>query len=84
MIKIFNKFLNPPQKKNYDCKLKYLETRHDDNKETINNRLKSYSKETLPIIEYYKNQNLLYEIDGMKEIHAIYEEIRGFFPSLET
>ena len=81
---IFNKYFNPPKKENYECKLKYLKTRPDDNEETITSRFKTYNEDTLPIINYYKNQNLLHEIDGMKGINEIYEEIRGFIHSLET
>ena len=35
---IFNKYINPPVKKEYKCNLKYLITRIDDKEETINNR----------------------------------------------
>ena len=77
----FNKFFNPPKKENYACNLEHLKTRSDDNEQTINNRFKTYNKETLPVIDYYKKQNLLHEIDGMKEIHEINEEIRGFIRS---
>ena len=51
----------------------------DDNEKTINTRFETYNKESMPILEFYKNQSLLCEIDGMKEIDAIYDEILGFF-----
>jgi len=75
----FNKFFNPPIKENYECELKHLKIRSDDNEKTINTRFETYNKESMPILEFYKNQNLLCEIDGMKEIGAIYEEILGYF-----
>ena len=75
----FNKFFNPPIKENYECGLKYLKIRSDDKKKTINTRFEAYSKGYNPILEFYKNQSLLCEIDGMKEIDAIYDEILGFF-----
>ena len=75
----FNKFFNTPIKENYECELKHLKIRSDDNEKTINTRFETYNKESMPILEFYKNQNLLCEIDGMKEIGAIYEEILGYF-----
>lgn len=75
----FNKFFNTPIKENYECELKHLKIRSDDNEKTINTRFETYNKESMPILEFYKNQSLLYEIDGMKEIGAIYEEILGYF-----
>jgi len=35
-------------------------------------------------LNYYKNQNLLYEIDGTNDINEIYKEIRRIIHSLET
>ncbi len=77
----FNKFFNISTKENHSCDPKHLKTRPDDNEMTINNRFETYNKITLPILEYYKKQNLLHEIDGMKEINVIYAEIRAFIPT---
>lgn len=43
-----------------------LETRADDNEETVKNRIKAYFDNTYPLIEYYKNKNLLFTIDASK------------------
>ena len=80
----FNKFFYTSKKDEHKCGSKYLKTRTDDNEETIDNRYQIYLKETLPVLKHYKNQNILTEIDGMKEIDKIYREIRGFIDSLET
>jgi len=80
----FNKFFYPSKKDEHKCDSKYLKTRTDDNKETIDNRYQIYIKETLPVLKHYENQNILTEIDGKKEIDKIYHEIRGFIDSLET
>jgi len=56
----------------------------DDNEKTTRRRFVTYHKETLPILDYYRNQNLLYEIDGMRDISIIYKEIRQIIRSLET
>ena len=80
----FNEFFNPPKKENYNCELKYLQKRSDDNEKTIRNRYKTYVNTTLVILNYYRNQNLLYEINGMKHIEAIYEEICSIINTLGT
>ena len=81
---VFNKFFNPPTKENHHCDIKFLQKRSDDNEKTVRNRFSTYTKETLPILDYYQNQNLLYEIDGTNHIHEIYKEIRRIIHSLET
>ena len=80
---IFNSFLNPATKKNHNCDSKFLQKRSDDNEETLKNRFSKYIKETLPILNYYQSQNLLYQIDGMRDISVIFEEIRQIMRALE-
>ena len=80
----FNEFFNPSTRENHRCNMKFLQKRSDDNEKTARNRFKTYTKETLPVLDYYKNQNLLYEIDGTAHIHEIYKEIRRIIHSLET
>ena len=80
----FNKYFNPPQKEKYDCNLKYLKTRSDDNENTIKNRLEVYTKKTLPILDYYADQRILYKIDGTRKINQVYREICDIIGSLGT
>ena len=80
----FNEFFNPSTKENHHCGIKFLQKRSDDNEKTAKNRLETYTKETLPVLDYYKNQKILYEIDGTGHIPEIYKEIRGIIHSLET
>jgi len=80
----FNKYFNPPQKEKYDCNLKYLKIRSDDNKKTIKNRLEVYTKKTLPILDYYADQRILHKIDGSRKINQVYREICGIIGSLGT
>ena len=79
---IFNEFYNPSNKENHECGNSFLEKRSDDNERTIENRFKTYHEVTLPILDYYQNQKLLTEIDGMKKIDDIYKEIREIIRSL--
>ena len=81
---IFNKYFNPSTKKNHSCDFKFLIKRLDDNNKTIINRFDTYLKKTLPIINFYKKQNLLHQINGMKKIDQIYEEIQAIITSLEA
>ena len=80
----FNEFFNPPTKENHKCNPKFLKKRSDDTEETIKSRFDTYLNETAPIIEYYKNQKLLYEIDGKNDISIIYKEIHSIISSLRT
>ena len=80
----FNEFFNPSTKENHHCDIKFLQKRSDDNEKTAKNRLETYTKETLPVLDYYKNQKILYEIDGTGHIPEIYKEIREIIHSLET
>ncbi len=80
----FNEFSNPSTKENHQCHISFLQKRTDDNEKIARNRLETYTKETLPVLNYYQNQNLLYEIDGMSHIHEINKEIRRIIQSLET
>ena len=80
----FNEFFNQSTKENHHCDIKFLQKRSDDNEKTARNRFETYTKETLPVLDCYKKQNLLYEIDGTNHIHEIYKEIRRITHSLET
>ena len=80
----FNNFFKPPTKSNHECDSKHLITRSDDNEKTILKRYSTYEKETLPILNYYKKQNLLTNINGMNKIDEIYKEIRQIMTSLKA
>ena len=45
-----------------NSKIKFIQ-RPDDTKETLNNRLDVYEKDTKPLIDFYKDQGLVKEID---------------------
>jgi adenylate kinase len=52
-----------------------LYQRDDDNEATVSNRLKVYSEQTQPLIDYYRNKNLLRPVEGLGEIREIFERI---------
>jgi adenylate kinase len=81
---IFNKYFIPSTDLNHKCGSSFLVTRSDDNKGAIINRFETYNKETLPILDFYKNKNLLHKINGKAEIFDISKEINAIIASLEA
>ncbi len=53
-----------------------LYQRDDDKPETVRERLKVYWKQTSPLIEYYRGQGVLVEVNGDQPIDAVTEELR--------
>ena len=47
----------------------------DQSEEKINNRINVYKKETLPVLNHYKNQNKYHSIDGHGTIENIFDSI---------
>lgn len=57
----YNTKLNPPKQEGICDKCgATLKQRKDDNEETVKNRLISYYKQSAPIVDYYKNKDVLY------------------------
>ena len=54
---------------------KTLEQRVDDNEQIAIKRYEMYEKNIHPVIEFYKQSNLLTVVDGEKTIAEISEEI---------
>ena len=52
-----------------------LITRKDDSEETVLERFRVYETTTLPLIEYYKAQGKLINIDGTGGVDAVYRRI---------
>ncbi|MAT97469.1 MAG: adenylate kinase [Anaerolineaceae bacterium] len=48
-----------------------IEGRADDNEETIRVRMEVYQSETAPLLEYYKNRDLLVKINGEQTIDEV-------------
>ena len=81
---IFNDYFSPATKENHACNAKFLYKRSDDNEKTIRNRFQTYQDMTLPILNFYSEQELLHSINGMAKIDAISKEIRGIIASIEA
>lgn len=60
-----------------------LYQRPDDREETAKERLKVYFAQTLPLLDYYRSQGKLIEVDGNVGIEAVTENIlRALEPSV--
>lgn len=49
--------------------------RNDDTESTFNNRLRFYTEYTKPLLDYYRNQNVLYTIDGNQDTMKVHSDI---------
>jgi len=49
--------------------------RSDDNDKAIKQRISDYFEKTVPIIEFYKKQNKVVEIDASQSINTTFEDI---------
>ncbi|SHM85408.1 Adenylate kinase [Caldanaerovirga acetigignens] len=69
---------NPPRQQGIcdKCGGRLIE-RADDDVKTVEKRIDVYERETKPLIDYYKNKNLLANIDGNRPIEEVFEEIKG-------
>ncbi len=73
---IYNIKFNPPKVEGVCDKCgEALTQRKDDNRETATARFETYFSETAPLIEYYKNKNLLKTIDANGDINDVWERL---------
>ena len=49
--------------------------RDDDKPETVQKRLSVYHDQTQPLIDYYKEQNILKSVDGTKPMNEVFSDI---------
>jgi len=53
------------------------EGRTDDNIDTIKKRFKTYANETMPVIEMFRESDMVREIDGALAVEEVWETVRG-------
>jgi adenylate kinase len=69
---IYNIYFDPPKADGIcDKDGGKLLHRADDNQATIQQRLEAYHRQTSPLVQYYRNQGLLMDVDGNKEPEEI-------------
>jgi adenylate kinase len=58
-----------------------LTQRSDDRKDTVEARLQVYEEQTAPLIEFYREQGLLSELDGSGSIDKVHERLLALLTS---
>ena len=74
--KIYNIYYQPPKQQGV-CDLcgEQLIQRKDDTEEVISERLKSYERQTLPLVDYYRRQGRLRRVNGELPVDQVTQEI---------
>ena len=73
---IYNKKFKPSKVENIcdKCNIE-LKTRADDNEEIAKARFETYYRETAPLVDFYKNKGVLYELDANGIIEEVWERL---------
>ena len=56
--------------------------RSDDNENTVSNRLKIYEESTLPLLNFYESKGVVKNVDAMKSINEVTNQINGIIDEL--
>lgn len=73
---VYHEKYNPPKLAAVcDADGAQLIQREDDKSETVKRRIQVYLDQTSPLIEYYRNEGLLVEVDGTRGIDAVSGDI---------
>lgn len=49
--------------------------RSDDTRTTVENRLSVYEQQTAPLIAYYRQRNLLSDVDGVGPVEQVQQRV---------
>lgn len=82
--RIYHLIYNPPKEEGVcdDCGGE-LYRRDDDSEETVLARMDEYEEKTQPLIDYYRGEGLLRDIDGSVEPGVVFEAIRAVVEPIE-
>lgn len=82
---VFHEKFNPPAKPGIcDQDGSELYQREDDKAETVTRRIRVYLEQTSPLIEYYRRQGVLLEVDGTQSIEKVTEDLLSALPRREA
>jgi adenylate kinase len=74
--RVYHEIHNPPLVKWIDdIDGSQLYQREDDKPETVRHRINVYNEQTAPLINYYREEGTLIEIDGTQAIEAVFADI---------
>jgi adenylate kinase len=72
----YNYDVNPPRVPGIcDVDGGELYQREDDRIEVVSERIKVYLRDTVPVVDYYRERGILRDIDGTREIESVAAEI---------
>lgn len=73
---IYHQIFNPP-KENGVCDIdgSGLYQRDDDKVEMVKKRIRVYLEQTMPLVEYFRKDGKLFEIDGTQTVEQVTEEL---------
>ncbi len=78
---IFHEKYNPPKEPGRcDFDASELYQRDDDKAETVKRRIRVYLEQTQPLIDYYRQRDLLIEVDGTKPIEQVTADLLAALP----
>lgn len=61
-----------------------LVQRPDDTLEVVQNRLKNYHEQTKPVVDYYKKNNTVYNVDANADADAVTDALLKYLDSLTS
>ena len=74
--RIYNVYFQPPRREGAcDFDDTPLIQRKDDSEEVISERLKSYERHTLPLVDYYRRRGRLFEVNGELPVEQVTAEV---------
>lgn len=80
---VYHLAFNPPHKEGICDKCGgELVQRSDDLGDTVKKRLQVYAEQTDPLIEYYRQQSILHNIDGDRSTQAVFADIKQLMESI--
>lgn len=73
---VYHMAFEPPENVNYcDVCGGRLVQRPDDKLETVKRRLKVYKEQTAPLIEYYRQKDILRSVNGQQEVEDVFSDV---------
>ena len=80
----YHKLYNPPKVEGTCdvCGHHEFYQREDDKPETVKNRIAVNTKLNAPLIDYYEEKHLLYNINGDQDINDVYSEVKKVLEAL--
>ncbi|AKG91352.1 Adenylate kinase [Geoglobus ahangari] len=82
---VYNLIYSPPKQDGICDKCGgELYQRDDDKEETVKERLRVYKEQTEPLINYYSQKEVIYNIDGTKDIEEVWKQIESVLEKIRS